>query len=43
MPIIPGTWEVEVGRFWSETGPGKSTRPYLKNILKKKKSWGRGV
>jgi hypothetical protein len=23
MPVIPGTWEVEVGGSWSEVDPGK--------------------
>jgi hypothetical protein len=26
-------WEVEVVGLWSEAGPGKSTRPYMKNNL----------
>jgi hypothetical protein len=31
MPVIPATWEVEVGRSRSETSSGKKTRPYLKS------------
>jgi hypothetical protein len=36
MPIIPTTWEVEVGGFCFKTGQRKSVRPYLKNKLKAK-------
>jgi hypothetical protein len=30
--LIPATQEVEVEGSWSEAGPGKSLRPYLKTI-----------
>jgi hypothetical protein len=36
MPIIPATWEVEVGESQSKVGQRKSMRPYLKNKLKAK-------
>jgi hypothetical protein len=33
-PIIPATWEAEVGRWWLKTSLGKvSVRPYLKSKL----------
>jgi hypothetical protein len=38
--MISATQEVEVGGLWSEAGPGKSLRPYLKN---KPKAKGLGV
>jgi hypothetical protein len=30
MPIIPATWEAEVGESLSEASPGRSLRLYLK-------------
>jgi hypothetical protein len=33
MPVIPGTWELEVGGLESKASLGKSMRPYLKNIF----------
>jgi hypothetical protein len=39
MPVIPVTWEAEVGAFQFEAGLGKSAkcvRPYLENKLKAK-------
>jgi hypothetical protein len=36
MPVIPATWEVEVGGWLFEAGSDKSSRPYLKNKLKAK-------
>jgi hypothetical protein len=35
-PIIPSLQEVEVEESLSKAGPGKNTRPYLKNKLKQK-------
>jgi hypothetical protein len=37
MPEISATWEVKVGGSWSEAGPDKSTRLYVKNKLKAKR------
>jgi hypothetical protein len=37
MPVIPATWEVEVGGSQFKANQGKvSWRPYLKNKLKAK-------
>jgi hypothetical protein len=36
MPVIPATWEVEVGGSQSYTRPGKRTRPYKKQIKAKR-------
>jgi hypothetical protein len=36
VPVIPDTREAEVGGSQSESGPGKSVRPYLINKLKAK-------
>jgi hypothetical protein len=33
-PVIPATWEAEIGGLWAKTNTGKSPRPYL--IEKKK-------
>jgi hypothetical protein len=38
MPIIPDTWEVEVGGSWSEASLSKSMRLYLKNKPKVKRA-----
>jgi hypothetical protein len=40
MPVIPATWEVEVGGSQSEASLWKNVKPYLKNKLKKKKEIG---
>jgi hypothetical protein len=39
MPVIPTTWEMEVGGSQLEASPGNSSRPYLKSKLKIKISW----
>jgi hypothetical protein len=36
----PATWEVEVGGYLSEAGPGQNVRLYLKDKLKKKMAGG---
>jgi hypothetical protein len=36
----PSHSEVEIGGLWSNTGPGQSIRPYLKNKLKAKRTGG---
>jgi hypothetical protein len=36
--LIPAIQEVEVGESQSKAGLGKSTRPYLKNKLKAKRT-----
>jgi hypothetical protein len=36
MPVIPATWEVEVGGSRSEVSTGKVIRPYLKMKIKTK-------
>jgi hypothetical protein len=35
-PIILATWEAEVGRLWSEAGPGKWAWPFLKQTKVKR-------
>jgi hypothetical protein len=35
-PVIPATWEAEVGGSQLESGLGKSERLYLKHKLKQK-------
>jgi hypothetical protein len=42
MPVIPATWETEVGGSWYQASLGKRVRPYLKNKLKAKRT-GRGI
>lgn len=34
-PLIPVTWEVEIGGLWTKDYPGKILRYYLKNKNKK--------
>jgi hypothetical protein len=36
MPVIPTTWEAEVGGSQYLSSPDKSTRPYLENKIKAK-------
>lgn len=40
VPVIPGTWEVEVGRLQTEAGLGKNKRLYLKKIAETKRVGG---
>jgi hypothetical protein len=42
MPVIPVTWEAEVGGSRYEASLGQSERPYLKTKLKQKKNQGWG-
>jgi hypothetical protein len=37
MPVIPATWEVEIGGLWSKASLGKNVKLYLKNKLNKRK------
>jgi hypothetical protein len=40
MSVISPMWEAEVGGSWSQAGPGKSVRFYLRNKLKEKMTGG---
>jgi hypothetical protein len=40
MPVIPATQEAEVGGSQSKSSSGRSTRPYLKNKLKARRTKG---
>jgi hypothetical protein len=40
MPVIPVTWEVEIGGSLSKASLGSSMRVYLKNKLKAKRTDG---
>jgi hypothetical protein len=40
MPVILATWEMEIGRSWSEPGQARYMRQYLEN--KRKNGWGLG-
>jgi hypothetical protein len=37
--VVPATQETEVGGYWLEASPGKSSRPYLGNKRKGKGLW----
>jgi hypothetical protein len=37
MSVIPATWEVYLGRLWSETSPGKKHKTLSEKQLSKRK------
>jgi hypothetical protein len=42
LSVILASWEVEIGELRSESGPGISLRPCMRNNLKQN-DWGCGL